>query len=208
MTTPADRPIILAALTAFFVTLALVTPVVRVWLQTRRFPVVAHRTADPVARAARLGVGVQLVGIIAWTCLLVALGPEALDVWRVPRWAPIAGFGLLGLGLLLTVVAQLQMGGSWRVGIDGRPTELVSGGMFRLVRNPIYTGVLCMLVGLVAAAPSPWTVCFLVNTALLLAVEVRLEEAHLESLHGAAYRSYASKVGRFIPGVGKLRREG
>jgi len=201
---PSDRPIILAALTAFFVTLALVMPIVRVWYMTRRFPLVAHRTPDPVARAAQFGVGVQLVGVILWTVALVVLGPDPLGVWRVPRWTPMLGAGMLGAGLLAVVLAQFQMGGSWRVGIDSRPTELVNQGMFRVVRNPIYAGVLCMLAGLVCSAPSPWTVGFLVNTALLLSVEVRLEEAHLAKIHGKTYRSYAAKVGRFLPGLGKL----
>ena len=46
----------------------------------------------------------------------------------------------------LTVLAQLQMGASWRVGIDDRPTELVTGGLFRVVRNPIFTALLVFLV--------------------------------------------------------------
>ena len=204
MSNPADRPIILAALTAFFVTLALVMPIVRVWYMTKRFPMVAHRTPDPVARAAQFGVGVQLVGVILWTIALVVLGPEPLDVWRVPDEAHLLGGSLLITGLIAVVIAQFQMGGSWRVGIDSRPTELVNSGMFRVVRNPIYAGVLSMLAGLVCVAPSPWTLGFLVNSALLLGVEVRLEEAHLIKIHGKNYRSYASRVGRFLPGLGKL----
>lgn len=204
MSNPADRPIILAALTAFFVTLALVMPIVRVWILTKQFPLVAHRTPDPVARAAQFGVGVQLVGVILWTIGLVIWGPEPLGVWEMPDWGPLIGLILLGTGLLTVLIAQAQMGGSWRVGIDSRPTELVNKGMFKVVRNPIYAGVLCMLAGLVATAPSPWTIGFLVNSALLLSVEVRLEEAHLRKIHGKTYRSYAAKVGRFIPGVGKI----
>jgi len=38
-----------------------------------------------------------------------------------------------------------------------------------------------------------------------LAAQTRLEEKHLAGLHGPSYRAYAARVGRFVPGVGRLR---
>ncbi len=145
--------------------------------------------------------------MIAWTGLLVSLGPEALGIWRPPRWGSVLGAALLGAGALTAAVAQAQLGSSWQATLDERPTELISSGIFRVVRRPTSAGVLLMLSGLTAAAPGLWTLAFLLGAALLLAALARLEERRLERSHGAAWRSYASKVGRFIPGLGKLRRE-
>ena len=49
----------------------------------------------------------------------------------------------------LVVVSQTQMGASWGIGIDDRSTELVTRGLFGLVRNPIFSGLLLALLGFV-----------------------------------------------------------
>lgn len=42
--------------------------------------------------------------------------------------------------------------------------------------------------------------------AWAIEVEVRrIEEPHLRELHGARFDAYAARVGRFLPGVGKVR---
>ena len=39
---------------------------------------------------------------------------------------------------------------------------------------------------------------------MALAAQTRLEEKHLAGLHGPSYRAYAARVGRFVPGIGRL----
>ena len=39
---------------------------------------------------------------------------------------------------------------------------------------------------------------------LLVSLQTRLEEGHLITLHGPAYRAYAARVGRFLPGLGRI----
>jgi protein-S-isoprenylcysteine O-methyltransferase Ste14 len=137
--------------------------------------------------------------------LHAVLGAEALGEWRLPAAARVAGWLLLGAGAAITVAAQRQMGASWRVGIDDRPTELVTGGLFRVVRNPIFSGLLVFLAGFVLLAPAWWSIGIWVLTALGQRVQVAHEEKHLQTLHGATYLDYASRVGRFVPLVGRLR---
>ena len=204
MPTPADQPAIAAALTSFFVSLSLIAPAVRARIQARRLPT---PPTDPRLRALHLALVAALIALIAWTGLLVYLGPETLGVWRPPRWGSVLGHTLLAAGALTAAVAQLQLGSSWQASLDERPTELISSGIFRVVRRPTSSGVLLMLAGLAAAAPGLWTLGFLAGTALLLTALARLDERRLEQIHGAAWRSYASKVGRFIPGLGTLRRK-
>jgi protein-S-isoprenylcysteine O-methyltransferase Ste14 len=139
-----------------------------------------------------------------WAGLYAALGPSALCVWTGPEGLRLAGWTVCGAGLLFTLVAQAQMGASWRIGIDERPTGLVSHGLFRVVRNPVFTGMLLTLSGLVLVSPSPWTLMAWLHALLLISLQARLEERHLLDLHGEAYRRYASRVGRFVPGLGRL----
>ena len=81
----------------------------------------------------------------------------------------------------------------------------MSRGLFRRVRNPIYSGLLVLLLGVTLVIPCAASVLLGSAAAAAIAIHTRLEERHLLALHGDAYRAYAAGVGRFVPGVGRLR---
>lgn len=118
-----------------------------------------------------------------------------------------AGIALSVGGIAATLVAQLAMGTSWRIGVDAAErTELVTHGPFALVRNPIFAAMLPTGLGLALIAPS-W-LALLGFAVLLLALELQtrvVEEPYLLAVHGETYADYAARTGRFMPGVGLLR---
>ena len=187
-----------------YLAIAMVWPAWRLWRRHGVWPVVFSREAAPGQRLLGLLSRLLFVAVVALAALHVFLGGDALGEWRLPAAARLLGWVLLGAGTALTVLAQIQMGASWRVGIDDRPTELVTGGLFRVVRNPIFTALLVFLAGFALLAAAWWSAGLWVLTALGLRVQVAHEEEHLRALHGAAYLDYASRVGRFIPLVGRL----
>lgn len=115
---------------------------------------------------------------------------------------------LFGLGVVGTVAAQLSMGDSWRVGVDpAERTALVSRGLFRLARNPVFTSMLFVLAGLVLLVPTPVSVAAFVAAFVGIELQVRLvEEPYLQKTHGDVYADYAARVGRFLPLFGRRRR--
>lgn len=118
-----------------------------------------------------------------------------------------AGIAAFLLGLALTVVAQSRMGASWRIGVatDER-TALVTDGVFRHVRNPIFTGMLLAVSGLVLLVPNAVAIAAALCALTGLELQVRaIEEPYLFRTHGEAYRAYARSTGRFVPGLGRLR---
>lgn len=121
--------------------------------------------------------------------------------------ATVAGAVLALAGFGLVVVSQGQMGRSWRIGVDtGERTDLVSDGVFARVRNPIFTGMVAALAGLVLMVPA-WP-GLLAVVALVVAVQLQVravEEPYLLRTHGPSYRAYAARAGRFLPGIGRLR---
>jgi protein-S-isoprenylcysteine O-methyltransferase Ste14 len=131
---------------------------------------------------------------------------DALD----EQWVHVAGITLYSLGLIGCVAAQLAMGAAWRIGVDeSEHTDLVTGGPFAIVRNPIYSGMIPLVAGLTLLAPNPVTIAAFAALVAALEIQVRLvEEPHLVRAHGAAYLEYASRVGRFVPRLGLLRRPG
>jgi protein-S-isoprenylcysteine O-methyltransferase Ste14 len=117
------------------------------------------------------------------------------------------GFVFAGVGIAGTFLAQMAMGASWRIGVDQSDrTELVTDGVFSLCRNPIYTFMLIAWTGLALLVPTWLSIASVPAGILAFEVQVRLvEEPYLLRTHGEAFRAYASRVGRFLPGVGRLR---
>ena len=109
------------------------------------------------------------------------------------------------VGVLLTLLAQLSMGDSWRIGVDeNERTDLVTEGAFAFARNPIFTAMVLTAIGLTLMVPNVLAVVGLAALLLALELQVRgVEEPYLLDAHGASYRTYASRVGRFVPWFGR-----
>ena len=149
----------------------------------------------------------NMLVLAAW--LLGLLGPALVLAGAVEPWfggAGAAGIAVSGVSLALAVAAQRTMGDAWRTGIDPEhPSQLVTGGLFALVRNPVYTTMIGISVGTWLLAPTAVGALGVGTCVVALEIQTRLvEEPHLRSLHGSDYARYAARVGRFVPGVGRL----
>ena len=193
----------LAAL-VFFV-LAVIVPALRVRRRTGVWPIVVGRSGAPHQRALAWLMRAFGVAVAAWLVAYAVVGPAAVGVIAGPPAVAAAGWALVAASLALLVTAQTQMGAAWRIGIDERATPLVTHGLYRVVRNPIYSAMDLVLAGAVLVAPSPWSLAAAAAVAVALALQTRLEERHLVALHGDRYLAYAARVGRFVPRVGRLR---
>ncbi|HEY2993246.1 MAG TPA: isoprenylcysteine carboxylmethyltransferase family protein [Methylomirabilota bacterium] len=137
--------------------------------------------------------------------LVVLLIGQALTVTARPR-SLVPGTALVITGLVLLVLAQLNLGASWRIGIEeGSKPGLVTDGFYRFCRNPIYFAILVFLVGYALLLPTRLSLIMLVGAFIGIRQQVLTEEAHLTRAYGDAYRAYARRVGRFVPGIGRLR---
>lgn len=117
-----------------------------------------------------------------------------------------AGIVLAVAGIVATFLAQLAMGDSWRIGVKSEErTELVTDGLFALVRNPIYSAMIPTVLGLALMVPNAVALIAFATLVLALELQVRVvEEPYLVRAHGASYARYAARVGRFVPGIGLL----
>jgi protein-S-isoprenylcysteine O-methyltransferase Ste14 len=136
------------------------------------------------------------------------LAPQMLlpvAIAHLPALTPWFGVGVFVVGLVLTVAAQLGMGVSWRVGIDVEAAPgLVTGGLYQLCRNPIYLGMFVTLIGLTLMLATWISLALTVVVILVTREQTLQEEKYLRRTYGNAYARYAARVGRFVPGLGKL----
>ena len=111
----------------------------------------------------------------------------------------VVGLLLLIGSLLWTVIAQAQMGDSWRIGIDEKhKTSLVRSGVYRFSRNPIFLGMTATLLGLLLTLPNAFTLLISALGSTLIQIQVRLEEEFLTKAHGKEYLSYCGDVRRWL----------
>lgn len=114
-----------------------------------------------------------------------------------------AGFVALLLGLLLvdwTLLSNPFASSAVRIQAD-RGQRVVRGGPYRLVRHPMYTGVLLVVAGSGLSLGSLWAALVLMPVAVVFLRRTLLEDRLLQDgLEG--YRAYASEVRwRLVPGL-------
>ncbi len=96
----------------------------------------------------------------------------------------------------------LTVFGSWRLRARvEQGHELATGGPFRFVRNPIYLGMILIAAGSFLWMPTPVVLTGLLLICVGADLRARAEERVLGAAFGDAYRQYATRVKRFVPGI-------
>jgi protein-S-isoprenylcysteine O-methyltransferase Ste14 len=179
---------------------------VRSWVQRRRTGHTGfHGICGTPAEAGWWGGVLFVVAMVLGLAgpLLAVLGATPTDP---PAAAAIAGLVLALAGFAATLAGQTGMGASWRIGVDpAERTALVTDGVFRLARNPIFTAMVAAQLGVVLMVPTWVSAAALAALVAAVQLQVRaVEEPYLSTVHGAPYTTYAARTGRFVPGVGRI----
>jgi len=104
----------------------------------------------------------------------------------------LTGFVILGL-------SALALGKSLTAHpIPGKNAQLVTGGLYKFVKHPIYSGLILVALGLTISGGFFPHVLFFAGLLLLLNYKASFEEALLTKTY-AGYADYSKKTGRFVP---------
>ena len=151
-------------------------------------------------------VWVPLVAL--WMALpMIAAGSHAPQL-AVPGWAREGAYGnLRGLAGIVAVVALFatiecwkRMGRSWRMAVTpGEKTELVTTGLYRSIRHPIYALSILMMTATAVVLPTIPMIAVAAVHVTLMNLKARNEERHLLAMHGESYAAYLAATGRFLP---------
>jgi protein-S-isoprenylcysteine O-methyltransferase Ste14 len=102
--------------------------------------------------------------------------------------------GVVGLAWSL-----VSFGRSFRVGIDTeQPDKLITTGIFRLSRNPIYVAFAFVLIGQFLIFPNWILLAYPLPASWLVHRQVLLEEHYLKSHYGQEYADYCRRVRRYL----------
>ena len=156
-----------------------------------------HGAALPLARALKVAKVVALLALV-----VQALSPEVLPIVARPHFLHVVGVATYTVGLAVAVLGRVQLGSNWS-DIEAPRTRrnhaVVSHGVYRYVRHPIYVGDLLLVLGFELALNS-W--CVLV--VLFLAAFVLRRALHEERMLARAlpaYDAYCAQTKRFVPFV-------
>jgi len=145
---------------------------------------------------------IQLVATFAFIALIVFPPLDHRLAWStVPSFAVIAGDGLVALGfLIIFFVLRENSFASGVIEVDAGQ-RVVATGPYALVRHPMYSGALVMLLGVPLALGSRWGLLLVIPITLVIVWRLLDEEAFLaERLQG--YPEYQARVRhRLVPGV-------
>ena len=139
-----------------------------------------------------------LAGQLLLLCAIFALGWRDWDKAET-EWISVVGGGVMLAALVLAVSGFRALGRNLSPGPQPlREHSLVTHGIYRRVRHPLYTSLLLLSIGWAIFTHS-WIAC--AATLVLLAflhMKARVEEKHLESIY-PQYRKYAARTGSFLP---------
>src|SRR4051812_18020495 len=112
----------------------------------------------------------------------------------------VSGIVLILAGLLVTRAAARGMWAAKTSMIPIRPTKaIVSDGVYRFTRNPMYVSMVVMYVGIALLIRAPWALVLL--PLVVFAVDrlvIAKEERYLRGKFGETYTNYCSRVRRWI----------
>ena len=138
-------------------------------------------------------VGFALPPLIAWA-----------DPWRGPTWWPGAAVLGAGAAVLLWCVRDFYVAGRGTLAPWSPPTRLVVVGLYRWSRNPMYVGVIAIVIGWSVLLGSPLIAAYVF--VITFAFQVRVithEEPWLARQFGTNWAEYSARVGRWVPRLGR-----
>ncbi len=154
----------------------------------------------PMMTAIRIG------GVILWVSPFVYLINPQWMAWSklgLPEWARWLGVGIgilstFGIYWLFSSIGN----GITPTSATRREHKLITNGIYRYIRHPLYTFGASMFVSFGMMADSWYIAALGVLTFIIMAIRTPKEEANLIEKFGDEYREYMKRTGRFFPKLG------
>jgi len=166
----------------------------------------SHRT--PVAEQRepirdRVLLAISFCGLFVVPVVYVAAGVPRFADYRFYPLLAWLGAAVFALSLALFYRTHRDLGRFWSVTLEIRETHrLITSGVYRYVRHPMYSAFFLWAVAQALLLPN-WIAgpAGLVGFGTLFAFRVGREERMMEASFGEAYREYAGRTRRVVPGV-------
>jgi protein-S-isoprenylcysteine O-methyltransferase Ste14 len=188
---------------AFIAVFAAATTIPSIYLALTNPAALKRRMqAGPAAETRPLQKVIISVAFLSMGATMVVSALDFRFSWSgVPAAISLAGDVLVAVGLGIAMLTTIQNGyASANITVESGQ-ELVSTGLYAVVRHPMYFGNVVLMLGIPLALGSYWALLFVIPGLAVLAVRIRDEEKVLTQ-QLAGYRDYARRVHyRLVPYV-------
>ncbi|MBL8673399.1 MAG: isoprenylcysteine carboxylmethyltransferase family protein [Rhodospirillales bacterium] len=153
-------------------------------------------TSGVIVRPPYLFLGAMALGLVAdrWIVPLDIFGAVS---WAARQWMA-AALVFCGVAAVVDCARRFRRAGT-SVPTSSPTSAIVSSGLYRYSRNPIYVGLTMIHLGVAVSDNNAWLLILLAPTLLILRYGVvAREEAYLERRFGDGYRGYRARVRRWI----------
>ncbi len=128
---------------------------------------------------------------------------RALPSWHVPAperiWIAVAIAAVAVIISISAVITFARAKTTINPTTPGASSSLVASGVFRITRNPMYLGLLCLLLAWAVFLPSIWAFSGpVLFVGYIGRFQIAPEERALSALFGAQYSAYQARVRRWL----------
>ena len=153
----------------------------------------------------------DIIGYVMGLILFIILIP--LVMWKLSgdvdpgtgRVVTLVVLGVIGIALSIWSIVYMKVVGkgnpmdAFNHEVAPRTSELMTGGPYKICRNPMLLGVFIFYIGLVIFLWSWQSLVIFIAYVAIMMVQVSREEKRLEEDFGDAYREYKKKTKKIIP---------
>jgi len=167
--------------------------------RSRKTPIASRRER----LRERVLLSISFTGLFIVPAIYVTTGEPRLADYPFNPAVALIGIVVFALSLLLFHRTHRDLGRFWSVTLEIRQShQLITTGVYRHVRHPMYSAFFLWAIAQALLLPN-WIAgpAGLVGFGTLFAFRVGREERMMEATFGEAYRAYAARTRRVVPGV-------
>ena len=153
------------------------------------------RGKEGIAKAIELILGISTIIAPITEIFSIFIG-------TAPLFVPVRILGaVIGvIGVTIFIIAVVQMRDSWRAGVpENDKTELVTGGIFSISRNPAFLGFDLVYIGILMMFFNYVLLVATIFASVMIHFQiVNVEEEFLQKAFGEEYLLYKKRVNRYV----------
>lgn len=148
----------------------------------------------------RIGIATVVIGLLRWGIFSLGNNTRYLEIFTTTTTGVAAGIGAVFciLGIALAVWARAYLGRNWSPAPALKEEhELVTSGPYKLIRHPIYTGVILAALGSTMTSLA-WIIMFFIISAMFI-WRVHVEERLMIRQFPNQYPDYKKRTWALVP---------
>ena len=159
--------------------IAFISPLIMVKLNGKD-PHGIHRNYSILARMTPISYFLLLLFIIIYIFFIHLIANFLIFPFFFMNIQVFIGMVLVSIGLILEIFGILGLGLNFRIELPRENTELITSGVYRLMRNPIAFSLYLLVFGIFLISPNAFSLIILILNVLTFHAKVKCEERYLE----------------------------